>query len=119
MGLSFVGRPAIAIRLLSDGSGVRFACSVNLGGLKPVANLPWPFNKVIEFFLAFIIKFIEAVLNLIALAMSFVVIPVKVGLPGQATVVTFSGFTGFPYSLPGATGGRAAFIGHTATISAT
>lgn len=119
MGLSFVGRPAIAVRLLSDGSGVRFACSVNLGGLKPVANLPWPFNKVVEFFLAFIIKFLEVVLNLIALAMSFVVIPVKVGLPGQATVVTFSGFTGFSYSLPGATGGRAAFIGHAATISAT
>ncbi|MFI7865694.1 hypothetical protein [Ectopseudomonas khazarica] len=118
MGLSFVGRPAISIRLLSDGGGVRFACSVNLGGLKPVAKLPWPFNKVVEFFFSIIIKFIEAILNLIALSMSFVVIPVRVTLPGQSTVVTFSAFTGFPYSLPGASDGRTTFIGHTATISA-
>lgn len=117
-GLSFVGRPHVKVRLLSDSKGVRLACSVDMGTLKPHADLPWPFNKVVEFYFKIILKFVEAILNLAAMAMSFVVIPVRFTLPGQVTTVAFSKFAGFPYQAPSQQGSRAAFIGHSMAISA-
>ncbi len=74
--------------------------------LKSRADLPWPFSKVVEFFFKIIIKFLEAILNLIALAMSFVVIPVQFTLPEQVPAVSFSKFAGFPYRRPASRAAR-------------
>jgi len=118
MGLSVKGRPAINLSLLADGGGVRFKCKVDLGNLDLDTGLPYPFNKVVKFFFDLIMDFFEAILNLIGLAMSFVVIPVSVPLPGQNTKVSFSNFNGFSYTAPAALGGRANFIGHTVSVDA-
>jgi hypothetical protein len=118
MGLSVKGRPGIQLKLLSDGRGLRFICSVTLGDLTLDTGLPYPFNEVVNFFFHLIMDIFEAILNLIGLAMSFIIFPVSVPLPGQNTKVSFSNFNGFPYTAPSGTGGRANFIGHSVSIDA-
>ena len=73
LSLGIAGRPKLDIAL-RKANGIRLVSKVNLGGLRVVSNLPFPFNKIIEFFGSLVFKVIEAFINSLAALLTFFVI---------------------------------------------
>jgi hypothetical protein len=120
LSLAVQGRPGIQLNLQS-GSGITFYAQVQSGGLALEANLPWPFNKVVEALSRFVIDALIAVLNAVAANIKFDILLPQFSLPKQNTKLNFSDIVPFPYTRPGGSFSSAekTFIGFSIGVTAT
>ncbi len=103
IGLALKGRPEISIRLEDDGDGILFVAKIErMPELD--ADLPFPFNKVIEFFGHVILASFRVVFNLILSQIKLRVIPEDIAIPveGHHTGLHLSAFDAFYYKRPSA-----------------
>jgi hypothetical protein len=92
IGLGVKGKPKVTLRTRSS-SGLSVRADFDLGGLKIYTGAGFPIDDLLDLLSPLFMGALEAILDTIALGISFVVIPVKIAIPGQATVIQFSQFT--------------------------
>ena len=95
-GLALRDRPAISIDLKDDGQGILLVAHI-IKMPKLEADLPFPFDKVVEFLGNIIIKAIQVVLNLILSMIQVRIVPKDIALPieGHHTGFELSNFDSF------------------------
>jgi hypothetical protein len=118
--LALQGSPGIQLNL-QTGAGISFYAQVMAGGLGLVTNLPWPFNKVVEYFSQIIIAAIIAVLNSVASLIKIDILLPEFTLPKQNTKLQFSDVSPFAFSRQGGqfTPAQKTFIGFDVGVTAT
>lgn len=95
-GLALRDRPEVAIELIDDGKGILLVARI-VRMPKLEADLPFPFDKVVEFFGAVIIKALQVVLNLILSRIKVRIVPEDIAIPveGHQTGLRLSDFDAF------------------------
>ncbi len=73
LAMAIQGRPQLKLKLL-PADGIRLWAELEEGGLRIVSNLPFPFNKIIEFFTSIVFKFIIAFINVLVSLLRFFVL---------------------------------------------
>jgi hypothetical protein len=98
-GLGIRGTPKIKLETRpSNGLSVR--ADFDLGGLAIYTGLGFPVDDLLKLLSKPAMKAIEAILDTIALGISFVVVPAKFDIPGQQTSVELSKFVTSQYTHP-------------------
>ena len=100
-GLALKDRPEVAIELKDDGKGILLVAKI-VRMPKLEADLPFPFDKVVEFFGNVIIKALKVVLNLILSRIKVRIVPEDIAIPveGHKTGLRLSGFDAFYFKRP-------------------
>jgi len=119
LGLGVKGTPAIKLKTVPT-SGLSILANFELGNLKFYTGAGSPIDDIVGKLSKPLMEAVEAVLDTIALGISFVVIPVKIGMPGQETAISMSKFVTSQYQHPnGGASSRnnyAMFVANTAAV---
>jgi hypothetical protein len=92
LGLGVKGTPKIKLKTVPS-NGLSILANFELGGLKFYTGAGFPIDDLVGKLSKPLMEVVEAVLDTIALGISFVVIPVELKIPDQATVVRMKQFT--------------------------
>jgi hypothetical protein len=118
LGLGVKGKPKLSVKT-KESSGLSLLFDFDLGGLDLYTGFGFPIDDIIRALDDLLFIAIEAVLDLFAIAMSFVVIPVEISIAGQETKLAFSKFSTDVYSHPKAPAGpRNNFLSIEADVAA-
>lgn len=100
-GLALRDRPEVAVELKDDGKGILLVARI-VRMPKLEADLPFPFDKVVEFFGNVIIKALKVVLNLILSRIKVRIVPNDIAIPveGHKTGLHLSSFDAFYFRRP-------------------
>ena len=100
-GLALRDRPEVAVEIKDDGKGILLVAKI-IRMPKLEADLPFPFDKVVEFFGNVIIKALKVVFNLILSRIKVRIVPEDIAIPveGHKTGLRLSDFDAFYFKRP-------------------
>lgn len=113
LSLAVKGRPKIKLKLKKS-KGVSLLAQLD-GRLYLDTNLPWPFNKIVSGLSGVVWSFLKGFINILLVALSFVVIKPEFSLPNQLTKIKLRDFTPFYFERPKVAGNidsKKRFIGY-------